>query len=236
MNTYNSTTFKWISLYWSHKSIPWVHEHKPPMALRSHLPKLPHPFIDEKTSSDKLSDLPKDTQQEYPSDHLKLKSFFICLIMLSLIKMLEVMWTTVSPQLQAKSTNLVEQNKEERIYSRILRPKVNCQVFGRQMSSKCSEGRQRTCSKKRPHHSEYSVGHSCVAVWQLVKEVGQTHILDNVPCTENPQKQVLSEVYQHPPLQWSPPNSFTEGLHRVSGFLGYTKIRLRDSGLHIWSE
>lgn len=31
--------------------------------LRSRLPKLPHPFIDEKTSSDKLSDLSKDVQQ-----------------------------------------------------------------------------------------------------------------------------------------------------------------------------
>lgn len=75
MNTYNLTKYKWKSLYYFHKSIPQAHENKPLMGLpfrvsiksgeplRSRLPKLPHPFIDEKTSSDKLSDLPKDIQQ-----------------------------------------------------------------------------------------------------------------------------------------------------------------------------
>lgn len=44
--------------------------------LRSHLPKLPHPLIDEKTSSDKPCDLSKDIQQLqaglYPFMPLKL--------------------------------------------------------------------------------------------------------------------------------------------------------------------
>lgn len=44
----------------------------------------------------------------------------------------EVIWTPISPIFQAKSTKpgWVKQ-KGERVYSRILRPKANWQVFGR---------------------------------------------------------------------------------------------------------
>lgn len=86
----------------------------------------------------------------------------------------EVMWTPVYFVLQAKSTepSWVKQ-KGQRVYSRILRLKANCQVFGRQMSSQCFEGiltRYSTCPNKHAHHSEYSAAHSCVAKWQLVKD------------------------------------------------------------------
>lgn len=74
MNTYNLTKYVKISVLFSQinttsawkqttDSLPFRVSVKSGKPLRSRLPQLPRPFIDEKTSSDKLSDLPKDVQQ-----------------------------------------------------------------------------------------------------------------------------------------------------------------------------
>lgn len=150
------------------------------------------------------------------------------------------MWTPVYFVLQAKSTepSWVKQ-KGQRVYLRILRLKANCQVFGRQMSSQCFEGiltRYSTCPNK--HATSLWILCSSLLCGKMTTGKGQTSILDKSFLYRRSTER--SAVWKYTNLllfpQLSPPNSFLWGLHRKLEFLEYTKIRLRDSGLHNKSE